>query len=354
MSTRGRIVFDTLSDGVLIVSRRGELRYANAAAQALQAWQAGSRLEAGALLDVVDAIASGRVTPPHRIVCTVADRRGVPVTLYEAAQGGDLFIVLGAAPVAATPDLRLANFMRLLHAELGPELERVTADSRQAATLGRRLTRLGKLAQAHLEGPLVDKERLTLTELALHALGAVSAQAKRRGIRIVTRGFTDLLPTVYGSRKWLTLALGEYLEHAIRDARRDTVMEMRAMQYGAFVTIAVRNRGHGILAHVRDALSRGQPAAPAGGGAVAPLPRIGLSICSRVLELHGGHVRIESDEETFTDFIFELPTGGPAQEEAAQGIMQAQRYAQDLAQLMARRRGSTRAAAATIQLESSP
>ena len=50
---------------------------------------------------------------------------------------------------------------------------------------------------------------------------------------------------------------------------------------------------------------------------------------------HGGTVRIE-DEFDAVDFVLEIPAGAPASQDAQLSVEQAQRYARDMAQLMAR------------------
>jgi hypothetical protein len=67
--------------------------------------------------------------------------------------------------------------------------------------------------------------------------------------------------------------------------------------------------------------------------------RIGFELCRRVLTLHGGMLR-EEVEDGLRHFLIDLPTGAPHQAETQQiDIAQAQRYASDLAVLMARSRG---------------
>jgi hypothetical protein len=56
------------------------------------------------------------------------------------------------------------------------------------------------------------------------------------------------------------------------------------------------------------------------------------------MSLHGGQLR-EEEEDGMRNFLIDLPTGAPYRaEDAAMDAAQAQRYAADLATLMARRR----------------
>jgi hypothetical protein len=61
--------------------------------------------------------------------------------------------------------------------------------------------------------------------------------------------------------------------------------------------------------------------------------------------LHGGRLR-EEMEDGLRNFLIDLPTGAPHRSDSAQlDIAQAQRYARDLAALMARARRPPTAAA---------
>jgi hypothetical protein len=60
-----------------------------------------------------------------------------------------------------------------------------------------------------------------------------------------------------------------------------------------------------------------------------------LALAQRILEQHGGSVRIE-DEFDSVDFVLEIPAGAPASQDAQLSVEQAQRYARDMSQLLAR------------------
>lgn len=72
---------------------------------------------------------------------------------------------------------------------------------------------------------------------------------------------------------------------------------------------------------------------------------IGLPLCKRIVELHGGQLKIQHREDDSTELTLQLPTGGSRRENAKLDMQQAQRYAEDLAKLMARRRAKAGTAA---------
>lgn len=62
---------------------------------------------------------------------------------------------------------------------------------------------------------------------------------------------------------------------------------------------------------------------------------IGLALSQRILEQHGGSVRIEDGFES-VDFVLEIAAFAPATQDAQLSVEQAQRHAQDVSQLLAR------------------
>ena len=67
---------------------------------------------------------------------------------------------------------------------------------------------------------------------------------------------------------------------------------------------------------------------------------LGLPLAKRIVEIHGGYVNVGSSRDETTQLVLELPTGAPRREAARLDIAQAQRYAEDIAKLKARRRGT--------------
>lgn len=337
--TPAPILFDFLSDGIVVVSRKAEVRYVNAVARSLGGWEVGASLGPAPLREALDRLVGGSAAPPVAFELALPRDKKARVTLIESARGGDVFVSL--APIAPAPveDVRLANFMTLLKAELGPALQTAVVGTEDASALGRRLAQLGALAEAHLEAPIVASDRIDLQALAEDAMAAVAAHAGRLGVRIAMSGFDKHLPPVYGSRRWLLRAFIECLQHAIEHGARGACVELRAAQHGTFVRITLVDHGYNVPPFLRAALAQTREAKRR--AEAAPLlPNVGLAVCERVLELHGGHIRIESDDAGRADLLLELPTGAPAHSPNSSGIEQAWRYAEDLARLMAERQAA--------------
>ena len=109
-----------------------------------------------------------------------------------------------------------------------------------------------------------------------------------------------------------------------------------ARKSGSHVIFGVRNYGHALPAHLRERVFLPFYRAPSAGEGSHRGLGLGLPLARRVVEMHGGLVRIESGDGGFTEFLVELPTGAPHLPNQELGLAQAERYARDLAQLMAR------------------
>jgi hypothetical protein len=66
--------------------------------------------------------------------------------------------------------------------------------------------------------------------------------------------------------------------------------------------------------------------------------QIGLPLTHRILQLHGGRLRIEDDAADGLTVKLEMPTGAPLRNTNHLDMLQAQIYAEDLSKLMARTR----------------
>ena len=105
----------------------------------------------------------------------------------------------------------------------------------------------------------------------------------------------------------------------MRSAQYDGLIEFSIVAMGTRLLLRSRNQGLFVSNHERR-------------GAFVPF---GLALSQRIVEQHGGNVRIEDDFDA-VDFVREIPAGAPVSQDAQLSVEQAQRYAKDMAQLMAR------------------
>jgi PAS domain S-box-containing protein len=146
--------------------------------------------------------------------------------------------------------------------------------SRNALNLQRAPVRLGDVLEAALEiaGPLIEQQRLRLAVDSLDEPLWLDADAAR-----------------------LTQVFGNLLNNAAKYSKPEGQVDVRVRRDGASVLITVRDAGIGIaadmLARVFDPFTQANVARDHAPGGVG----IGLSLVQRLVEMHGGNVRVASD-----------------------------------------------------------
>jgi two-component system sensor histidine kinase KdpD len=113
------------------------------------------------------------------------------------------------------------------------------------------------------------------------------------------------LPLVDMDSVLIAQVLVNLLDNALKYSPADTPVDVRARSTGATLEVQVEDRGVGIapadLEHVFERFYRAPRTGCVNGMG------LGLSICSRFVEAHGGSIRAASTEHAGTTMTFELP-----------------------------------------------
>jgi len=307
------------------------------------------------LLDMrIDALSDNGVA---RLQCRCAPRPiagMVAMAVNEVAQDADTG---SAAPApAAAERLSLQQIMELIRTELDPPIRQVLAQATPAGPaplsesvqhLRERLERLTDLVNVFGDDVLIGDDRLVVPQLVRGIAQDLAPLMQSMGVSFSIEGDREDLPPVYGSGRLIRRALFECLHNAVQHAR-EGVPATQAVVVG----IQFRAAGHHLLVHIHNigalsaatlthraaTLFRPEPA-QAGKPSLEPdRLRIGLPLTQRILQLHGGRLRIEEDAAGELDVMLELPTGAPLRNTQHLDLLQAQIYAEDLSKLMARSR----------------
>lgn len=356
MNEAFRLLFDQVKSGVVWVQRDGVVRYANKAAVQMTPVMLGQVMMDPVAERTVQAAAQGMLKLPFAFELTTQEAHpdAIRAVVIDAPVGHDLMVVLNNVSQERWYSQALENLIGYIEAEMAQPIDMLyqklpktaqlvqqqgaavdlKALVQEAAALSIKLGKLRDLVSVFGESAIQRDERIMVTDLISRALAEVLPVAKARNITLSLSDSDHEMPAVYGSSHWLGKAMSEYLEQSIRSAQSGGLIELTVQTVGAHVMVRARNQGLFVSNHERR-----NAYVPFGVGDSAKAPEqrrgIGLALAQRILEQHGGSVRIE-DEFDSVDFVLEIPAGAPAAQDAQLSVEQAQRYARDMSQLLAR------------------
>lgn len=356
MNEAFRQLFDQVKSGVIWVQRDGIVRYANKAAVQMTPVLLGQDLMDPVVQRTVKAAADGMLMLPFtfELVNQEAHPDTIRAVVLNAPVGRDLMVVLNNVSQERWYSQALENLLGYIEAEMARPIDSLytklpkTVQLMQqlggavetqsllaeAEVLSGKLGKLRDLVSVFGASAIKRDERILFMELVDKALAEVLPQAKARNITLALEPHDQELPAVYGSLHWLGKAMSECLEQAVLNAQSGSLIELSLQAVGTRVLLRARNQGLFVSHHERRTAY-----APFGvGDTHQPADQrrgIGLALAQRIVEQHGGSVRIE-DEFDSVDFVLEIPAGAPATQDSQLSVEQAQRYARDMSQLLAR------------------
>ena len=169
---------------------------------------------------------------------------------------------------------------------------------------------MSELIQTLLSYATVGQEAMALSSVSLDTVLEMAVTSLRpviaeTGVKIESQS----LPDAWGDRVLLQQLLQNLLSNAIKYRKPEGApyILVSAQSHGDFVTISVKDNGQGIQPRYHQQV-------------FAPLKRlhgpeiggtgIGLAICRRIAERHGGRIWVESQAGEGATFFFTLPKNG--------------------------------------------
>lgn len=351
------LIFDVLSDGIVFFGPTGAARFVSRAARELFGPRVETLYTDERVQRALARVKANEVKLPLECELDFAkDGQLVPIraTILDWKAGGGHTFVLRTQTSGGNGGHDLPATFELINRELAPAI-RMFIDQAQAATaaspelvvtgreLVTRLSKLVELTEVFGTDAILADERVPMREIVDEIWGELAPLAKSRSVGVALHHLDTDLPPIYGSRKWLRRAIAEVLHNAIvhsppgRDAEDLSLVEASAMVEGPWLAIEVENRGRGF----RHALA-GREFLPFSNAQRVNRPKteglgVGLPLAQRIVELHGGHLGMDSTQPERIKVSLRLPTGAPQRTTRGLDMAQAQKYAQDLAKLLARR-----------------
>jgi two-component system sensor histidine kinase BaeS len=177
----------------------------------------------------------------------------------------------------------------------------------QVLHLARLVEDLRLLAQTEAEDFQLAIEPDSLYEVVGRSVEAFRARAESRGIALKLEG-TSVMAMIALDRTRIAQVVGNLLENAVRHTPSGGEVAVSVgAERGSVATVTVADNGEGIpadeLDHVFERFYRVDPSRARTTGGTG----MGLTIAKKLVEAHGGAIRVESTVGAGSRFVFELP-----------------------------------------------
>ena len=357
-------MLERMTEGVILLDRQAALLGHNRAAEP---WLAAVRLLAPAIKRLIDEEVQGRSQLPVRI--DLAARQSgttLPAADVWISKNGRRDYAIFIAPqhrvavalqTHASPQLTEKRYLSLFGDEVRQQL--AVLQGQLAALMQGDMhsdTQAHKAQAVMAQAKRVDgllKEISDLTQLMQRDLvfaderidpaalmqGLLPEFTRAQASHEIAVGFTPdqgQQGVVYGSEHWMKYALQVLLQSLVQGAPKHTRIALATRQMGNFVVLTGRVVNGDAHLHT---------AAPHGADSVNEASEVDntmrMAMCRRIVDLHGGQLKLEllpsSEVESFT---LTLATGVPTHERSRASCadcrypLQAQSYAQDMAQML--------------------
>ncbi len=181
---------------------------------------------------------------------------------------------------------------------------------RQSDHLTSLIDELFELAKLDWKGVALEREAFAIAEIASDVIQKFALAAAGRNVRMSVVADAGL-PLIDGDLRLIERALENLIGNALRHTPDAGVVEVRLCVTARGVQAQVADTGRGIppeeLPFVFDRHFRGAESQRSGAGGAG----LGLAIARRIVELHGGLLRVESQPASGTRFLFDLPAKAP-------------------------------------------
>ncbi len=193
------------------------------------------------------------------------------------------------------------------YGDLNPEqadiLHRMMQGGRDVLLLINRILDLSRLEAGRLR---LDRQVMSLREVAEHAIEAIHAQALRKHLDVAIAGIPADLPPVFADSLRVLEILVNLLGNAVKFTPEGGRIEIGAALRGDEVEVWVSDTGPGIDAEQQKEIFERYAQARHGARRYGS-SGLGLALCKELVALHGGRIWVESEPSRGATFRFTLP-----------------------------------------------
>jgi len=203
-----------------------------------------------------------------------------------------LTVIIGALGTGLTPGITAEDLRDLLKDAMG-----------SAQTLAHIVDNLVELSRHQVDKVMLETGRLDVVSAVLDAVRKEEGHAVSHPFVV---DVADDLPLVTADRTRVGLILRNLLDNAAKYSPAGDEVTIRARRQDDCVVVSVTDRGKGIPPDKQDSLFRPFERLDDTRVTVKGLG-LGLMVCKRLVEIHGGSIWLESEMGKGTTFFFTLP-----------------------------------------------
>ena len=170
------------------------------------------------------------------------------------------------------------------------------------------------LSLSSLESTSIElvKTEVDVQAIIAECIFALTPQEEASGVSFVVDVKENIETIIDANKNQITQALSNVLSNALKFSKTDTTVHVRVGEkydenLRRFIRISITDHGIGIpesqIAEIFTSFFRASNAKSSG----IPGSGLGLAITSRIIELHGGSISVESTEGIGSTFTLELP-----------------------------------------------
>jgi len=187
-----------------------------------------------------------------------------------------------------------------------PDKKTIRSLNEEAVLLSRLVDDLQELALAEAGELKLVYQTEDISKLVSQTVASIQAQAKAKGL-VVSTSLPDGLPPVNIDYHRISQVLRNLLENAVAHTAKGGTITVAAKQQEKWVEVSVTDTGEGIpaedLPNIFERFYRvdkSRTRATGGSG-------LGLTIAKRLVEAHGGKIKVQSEMRKGSCFTFTIP-----------------------------------------------